>query len=89
MDGGDCTLCGGSWLSISVEFGGAERAMCGVGRLTLTLEETLPFLEVFQRRENGEGVDASLRFEELGFRDANNFCCRSDHDEFECCCSPE
>ena len=44
---------------------------------------------VSEENKNGEGFDASLQDEDCGFGGADGSCCRGDHDELECCFSPD
>ena len=46
-------------------------------------------LSSFQEETNGEEFDAFLRGEDGVCRGAGSSCCRRDHDELECCFSPD
>jgi hypothetical protein len=92
MDCGDCTLSGGEGFEYYLlDFDGAGWAWV-VSRGGVFCNRSFRIVsELFFLGEikNGEEFDASLWDEECGFGGADGSCCRCDHDEFECCFSPE
>ncbi len=65
------------------------RVKCpGVLRACTRIDVWESFQSYFKGEKNGEEFEASLWDEECGFRGADGSC-RRDHDELECCTSPE
>src|SRR5271163_4594933 len=83
MDGGDCT----SSCDHCLDFFSQGNHWCGEGRRRAFLR--IPYNHLFRGEKIGEEFDATLQDEGRACRGADSLCCGRDHDEYECCFSPD